>query len=263
MFNKRKKQAEQATADAKLHDAIRAQLDAAVAEKAELEQRIAALDDANAHLDARLAALDQGVSTISEQLLELSSASDATKDHLGAIEGRVAAADGRLDEINARLASSFAAPSSPSEPPPPSAAPMTAPPPPQAPAQPTIGTTSADDLSERITELRDRLDDLALTTSSIDERVTSVSMELANQLTELSSDIDELNRRRDAEATGGDSSTDIDTAALEARIAERLDAAIDDVLDSTERLAAEQARYEIQFRADLAELAERLRRPGA
>ena len=37
---------------------------------------------------------------------------------------------------------------------------------------------------------------------------------------------------------------------------------MDDVLGSTERLAAEQARYEIQFRADLAELAERLRRPG-
>ena len=55
--------------------------------------------------------------------------------------------------------------------------------------------------------------------------------------------------------------TEVDTAELEARITERLDAAIDDVLDSTERLAAEQARYEIQFRADLAELAERLRRP--
>ena len=54
--------------------------------------------------------------------------------------------------------------------------------------------------------------------------------------------------------------TEIDTAELEARITERLDAAIDDVLDSTERLAAEQARYEIQFRADLAELAERVRR---
>jgi len=46
-------------------------------------------------------------------------------------------------------------------------------------------------------------------------------------------------------------------------LADRLDAAIDDVLDTTERLAAEQARYEIQFRADLAELAERIRRPGA
>ena len=89
-------------------------------------------------------------------------------------------------------------------------------------------------------------------------------MELANQLTELSSDIDELNRRSN-EPVGTDSTTDsatkADTAELEARISQRLDSAMDDVLGSTERLAAEQARYEIQFRADLAELAERLRRP--
>jgi hypothetical protein len=32
--------------------------------------------------------------------------------------------------------------------------------------------------------------------------------------------------------------------------------------DSAERLAAEQARYQIQFRQDLAELADRIRRPG-
>ncbi len=260
MFNKKKKQAEQASADAALHEAIRAQLDAAMVEKAALEQRIATLDEANAHLDARLAALDHGVSTISEQLLELSAASDATKDQLGAIDGRVAAADGRLDEINARLVASFAAPPSPTEtPPPPPAAATPVPPPPQ----PASGATASDQLSERITELRDRLDDLTLTTSSIDERVTSVSMELANQLTELNSDLDDLDRRRDAAAAGGDSSTDLDLVTLEARIAERLDVAIDDVLDSTERLAAEQARYQIQFRADLAELAERLRRPGA
>jgi len=37
--------------------------------------------------------------------------------------------------------------------------------------------------------------------------------------------------------------------------------AIGSVQRSTEKLAAEQARYEIQFRADLAELAELFRRP--
>jgi hypothetical protein len=88
-----------------------------------------------------------------------------------------------------------------------------------------------------------------------------VSLELANQLTELGRDIDDLNRRTVESAVNGDA-TEVDTAELEARITERLDAAIDDVLDSTERLAAEQARYEIQFRADLAELAERIRRPS-
>lgn len=124
---------------------------------------------------------------------------------------------------------------------------------------PLIEFDSSEGLDERVAELRDQLDDLARQTSSIDARVTSVSMELANQLTELSSDIDELNRRA---GDPGGGSTDVDTHSLEARLAERLDVAIDDVLDSTERLAAEQARYEIQFRADLAELAERVRRPG-
>ncbi len=103
--------------------------------------------------------------------------------------------------------------------------------------------------------------------SSADVRITSISTELANQLTELSRDIDELNRRSVESGTeaadDATASVDIDTAELEARLAERLDAAIDDVLDTTEKLAAEQARYEIQFRADLAELAERLRRPNA
>jgi small-conductance mechanosensitive channel len=257
LFNKKKKQAAQEAAEAKLRDEIRAELDAAMAQKADLEQRIAVLDDANAHLDARLAALDHGVVTISEQLLELSSANDATRHTLGAIEGRVAATDGRLDEINARLASSFEPPPSPPEPTPPPSEAAVPPPPP-----PATSAATSDDLGARVAELREQLDELARRTSSIDDRVTSVSLELTNQLTELGSDIDEL-ARRDANAAGGDAATDIDTAALEARIAERLDVAIDDVLDSTERLAAEQARYQIQFRADLAELAERLRRPGA
>lgn len=114
-------------------------------------------------------------------------------------------------------------------------------------------------MSERLAELRAQLDALTEATSAIDARVTGVSMELANQLTELGRDIDELNRRTTESAADGEA-TEIDTAELEARITERLDAAIDDVLDSTERLAAEQARYEIRFRADLAELAERVRR---
>ena len=118
------------------------------------------------------------------------------------------------------------------------------------------------DQDERIAQLRAQLDALTEQTSAIDARVTSVSMELANQLTELGNDIDELNQRS-GEPTPLGAAGDVDTTELEARIAERLDAAIDDVLDSTERLAAEQARYEIQFRADLAELAERLRRPNA
>ena len=239
---------------------LQAQLDAAVAERSRLEQR--------------LAALDHGVGAIGEELVKLASAHGATNEHLRSIEDRVLAADVRvdainhrlgdvemltadLDAINQRLASFGDAPEPPgaslgqSPPPPPP------PPPPPAPTAPT----AADDMSERLAELRAQLDALTEATSAIDARVTGVSLELANQLTELGRDIDELNRRT-TESDTDSGTTEMDTAELEARITERLDAAIDDVLDSTERLAAEQARYEIRFRADLAELAERIRRPS-
>jgi chromosome segregation ATPase len=234
---------------------LQAQLDAAVAERSRLEQR--------------LAALDHGVGAIGEELVKLASAHGATNEHLRSIEDRVLAADVRVDAINHRLGdvemltadldainqrlASFA------DAPEPASTPLAQSPPPPPPPPPAPG---GDDMSERLADLRAQLDALTEATSAIDARVTGVSMELANQLTELGRDIDELNRRTTESAADG-GATEVDTAELEARITERLDAAIDDVLDSTERLAAEQARYEIRFRADLAELAERIRRPSA
>jgi chromosome segregation ATPase len=127
--------------------------------------------------------------------------------------------------------------------------------------------TADDGVGRDVATLREQLTDLSGQMTAMDGRVTAVSTELANQLTELSRDIDELNRRNE-EAAGGsehgdEGANELDTAELEARLADRLDAAIDDVLGTTEKLAAEQARYEIQFRTDLAELAERLRHPGS
>jgi hypothetical protein len=205
---------------------------------------------------------------IGEELVKLASAHGATNEHLRSIEDRVLAADVRVDAINHRLGdvetltadldainqrlASFA------DAPEPAGAPLAQSPPPPPPPPPVpVG----DDTSERLAELRAQLDALTEATSAIDARVTGVSMELANQLTELGRDIDELNRRTSESAAAG--GAEFDTAELEARITERLDAAIEDVLDSTERLAAEQARYEIRFRADLAELAERIRRPSS
>ena len=235
---------------------LQAQLDSALAERATLEQR--------------LAALDHGVGAISEELVKLASAHGVTNEHLRSIEDRVLAADVRvdaishrlgdvetltadLDAINQRLAWFTTAPE-------PAGVPLAQSPPPPPPPPPPA--PSSDDTSERLAELRAQLDELTEATSAIDARVTGVSMELANQLTELGRDIDELNRRTTESAADG-GATEVDTTELEARITERLDAAIDDVLDSTERLAAEQARYEIRFRADLAELAERIRRPSS
>ncbi|MET0661644.1 MAG: hypothetical protein ABWZ42_00790 [Ilumatobacteraceae bacterium] len=75
-------------------------------------------------------------------------------------------------------------------------------------------------------ELVRRLDELDSRMTLLDDRVTSVSTELANQVSEIGNDIEPIQA-------------------------------------GAERLAAEQARYQIQFRQDLAELAERLRRPGS
>ena len=242
MFNSKKKQAAAEAAQAMRAQAValQAQLDEVRSERASLEVRISTVDEASEQLVQRLTAVD-------ERVAETDGRINAINDRLGQVE----AIGSELDGINERLqAFSLAPPTAP--------APPTPPPPPPP---PLIADNAPDDLNERIVELRQQLDDLAQQTSSIDARVTSVSMELANQLTELSSDIDELNRRS-SESTGTDPTADIDTTELEARISERLDAAMDDVLESTERLATEQARYEIQFRSDLADLAERLRRPG-
>jgi chromosome segregation ATPase len=101
-------------------------------------------------------------------------------------------------------------------------------------------------------ETRRQLGQLAEKVGVIDSRVNQVSLELTNQLTELSNDIDRAGDRSNDE-TGADVTEAID------ELVERLD----ELTSGQERLAGEQARYAIAFRNDLAELADRLRRPGA
>ena len=79
-------------------------------------------------------------------------------------------------------------------------------------------------------QISERLDE-------VDQRISSISTELANQITELSGDI---------EAMGGNETPS--------------DEIVDGLRDAQTRLAGEQARYQIAFRQDLADLAERLRR---
>ena len=87
-----------------------------------------------------------------------------------------------------------------------------------------------------IADLVERLD-------ALEVRVASVSTELANQLSEIAGELDDPPTER------------ID--AVEAAFAASLNDAVSGIRTTTEALAAEQARYEIQFRADLAELADR------
>ena len=87
-----------------------------------------------------------------------------------------------------------------------------------------------------------RLDAVVEQIGALDARITSVSTELANQLSELGNDIESLNNRPPGEPMD--------------------DGVLDGLRESQERLANEQARYQIAFREDLAKLAEQLRRPG-
>ncbi|HSB87353.1 MAG TPA: hypothetical protein VLD86_13650, partial [Ilumatobacteraceae bacterium] len=112
---------------------------------------------------------------------------------------------------------------------------------------------AADELQSQISQLAERMsvndnearavrEHMAL----LDQRLTNVSTELANQISELGRDIDGLGQR----------------------IPEIVDGVVsDEVIDALRggqvKLANEQARYEIAFRQDLAALAEQLRRAGS
>ena len=93
-----------------------------------------------------------------------------------------------------------------------------------------VDAAQVDELQAAVQRITDRLDEL-------DGRITSISTELANQLTELSGEIDGLGPGEPATDEG-----------------------VDGLRDAQTRLANEQARYQIAFRQDLADLAARLKR---
>jgi hypothetical protein len=86
--------------------------------------------------------------------------------------------------------------------------------------------------------------------SALEQRVTAVSIELANQINEIGSDIDAL---------ASLPSTDGPTTEPRS-LSEVSDEVLDALRTAQVRLASEQARYEIAFREDLAALAEQVRR---
>lgn len=112
-------------------------------------------------------------------------------------------------------------------------------------------TTDTSALADQLAQLAERVSMNANETkqareqaAALDARIASVSTELANQLTELGHEIDALAAREGGVAGGQ---------------AEISDEVIDALRTGQNRLASEQARYEIAFREDLAELAEQLR----
>jgi DNA repair exonuclease SbcCD ATPase subunit len=197
---------------------------------------------------------------LESQLTELGASNATLSDRVGNVDELRT----QLHELSGKLDSAAAKP--PATPPPP---PVFAPP-----QLSTVDDARLDRIEERLDALdesrastSDRLDEIAATAAGIDERVTNISTELANQLTELSTDIDYVAQGMPTSS----GATPIDPEILEAKLQQRLDEEIDaklgielnEVRANAERLAMEQARYEIKFRQDLADLADRLRRPSS
>jgi chromosome segregation ATPase len=114
------------------------------------------------------------------------------------------------------------------------------------PAQLAALATEVAQLRELLTDLSQRIDGGALDTAlhraaltRLEQRVGGLGAELANQIHELSGDINQLQAR-----PNGASEDDVEQ-----------------LRSGQDRLANEQARYQIAFREDLAALADKLSRP--
>jgi septal ring factor EnvC (AmiA/AmiB activator) len=147
---------------------------------------------------------------------------EAIKADIAAMAARLDRADADKDELGSRVHSLTTRLETPTPTPPP--------PPPPEPAAPAVTASDLDILRARLQRLSDRLDE-------VDARITSISTELANQITELSGDIESIAKEHPP-----------------------TDDIVTEIRDAQVKLANEQARYQIAFRDDLADLAERLRR---
>jgi DNA repair exonuclease SbcCD ATPase subunit len=187
------------------------------------------------------------------------------KADIESMSARLAASDAAKQQLDARVAGIVTRLDTPISPPP------SEPPPAPAPPAPTIDPKQLDLLSAKLERLSERVDQAAkdAETSGLDEqlvdeprvdpaevaeirtsleqltsrvaevdaRITAISVELANQISELSGDLESLG--------GNEPPTD---------------EVVDELRDAQTRLASEQARYQIAFRQDLADLADRLKR---
>lgn len=145
---------------------------------------------------------------------------EAIKADIAAMAARLDRADADKDELGSRVHSLTSRLETPTP----------TPPPPPEPVPPAVSAADLDILRARLQRLSDRLD-------QVDARITSISTELANQITELSGDIESIAKEHPP-----------------------TDDIVTEIRDAQVKLANEQARYQIAFRDDLADLAERLRR---
>jgi hypothetical protein len=173
---------------------------------------------------------------IKADIVAMAARLDRTDAEKAALAAHMQGIVDRLDTPAERLTTPTPAPPAPPAPPA-----NTPPPPPPSP--PAVTSADFDMLSARLQRLSDRLD-------TVDTRITSIATELANQLTELSGDVEALGNREQVIFEPSSNGQD-DTLELEI---------VNEIRDAQVRLANEQARYQIAFRADLADLVEKLRR---
>lgn len=193
-------------------DALRSELDA-------LRTRLDAAEQAKISLEASLAELAATANTAAAATVHLANRPVGADPELVARVDGIASRVNAIDQIAAQLAD-LAQRSDP---------------------QTDLGSQLAQ-LAERMTAndqaLRAATEQVAL----VEQRVTSVSVELANQIDELGRDIDAL------------------AAAPSSSSASAPDEVVESLRVGQVRLANEQARFEIAFREDLAALAEQVRR---
>lgn len=115
--------------------------------------------------------------------------------------------------------------------------------------------TSLESMNGKLVELGDRVIATSLDAKTakdqavtLNERVSNLSREFANQLGELSHELDQLTSKP----------APAPVVAVDQVVTEDM---IEQLHDGQVRLASEQARYEIAFRQDLATLADQVRRP--
>ena len=247
LFSKKKADDPQIDALRTEINSMRERLDGADRANSELEARLNTLDHSNTDFEQRVEQRFEKVDSLTVHVQELAEQTEVleqaerpplvstpmppppTEQETTAIDnGRLGELANQLEELSVTVAAQYL----------------------QSPAG-REQMDAVDELNERFGEIAERV-------STIDTRVTNVSFELANQLTELSRDIEAINEQRSASVEQPSASR---TAASDEQIEDQIDLALESVRVTTEKLAAEQARYEIQFREDLADLADRLRHP--
>ena len=217
---------------------VRARLEAAEQAKTRLEDQLRALDATTAsladdrtrletvELRARVVGLEDHLTTVAEQAAKAELAAEVAERVAEQVEQVAEQVEQVVERTEAAGQQASAA----------------------APVDTSAIESRVADIAGQLGQFAERLSGTDASVRGMNEqlvlvqhRLTAISTELANQITELSGDIDALARL--GEQSSG--------AAVS-------DEVIDTLRNAQVKLAAEQARYEIAFRQDLAVLAERL-----